>query len=54
MEEKEEKKKKQKVKMRDETYRHIAIRDRDVANRVQTDMMKIEKRQPKMKHLQIK
>lgn len=48
------KKKKQKVKMRDETYRHIAIRDRDVANRVQTDMMKIEKRQPKMKHLQIK
>lgn len=42
------KKKEQKVKMRDETYRHIAIRDRDVANRVQT---KIEKRQPKMRNI---
>lgn len=48
MEEKK-KKKKQKVKMRDETYRHIAIRDSYVANKVQTDMAKIEKQQPRMR-----
>lgn len=51
MEENEEKKKKQRVKMRDETYRHIAIRDGDVANRVQTDMTKIEQQQPKMRNI---